>query len=258
MILGGHEFEYDDSTHTYKVDGEIVQSVTQLLNRKFGHKYDDIPKDVLKKAQEKGTKVHLAVECYCKGFDDGSKEVRNFKFLKKYFKFDVKENELPIVLNLGGKTYAGSRFLSDQIKSHGFRKIYRAVVEGKLTGEERLRGYWAKDEKNNLVRITKEQKNAKDPLVETVYKALAYDAEVNVTLAEVELITGKSHQIRAHLASIGHPLAGDQKYGGHVRKGQRTQMLHAYAVRFPKLEGAFERLSEKEFCCFVGWLKEWG
>ena len=83
-------------------------------------------------------------------------------------------------------------------------------------------------------------------------------AEVNVTLAEVELITGKSHQIRAHMASIGHPLAGDQKYGGHVRKGQRTQMLHAYAVRFPKLEGAFDRLSEKEFCCFVGWLKEWG
>lgn len=107
MILNGHQFEYDDDIHTYRVDGIIVPSVTQLLNRKFGHKYDDIPKDVLKKAAEKGTRVHLAVECYCRGFDDGSREVRNFKFLKKYYGFEVKENELPIILTIGGKVYAG-------------------------------------------------------------------------------------------------------------------------------------------------------
>ena len=80
----------------------------------------------------------------------------------------------------------------------------------------------------------------------------------DLTLAEVELITGKSHQIRAHMAAIGHPLAGDVKYGGHTRKGIRSQLLHAYAVRFPKLEGTFAALSEKEFCCETPWLKEWG
>ncbi len=161
-------------------------------------------------------------------------------------------------LVLCGKTYAGSRFLSDQIKSHGFRKIYRAVVEGRLSGEGILKGYWSKDEKANLVRITEKQRNAKDPEVLTAYHAMAYHAQEDLTLAEVELITGKSHQIRAHMASIGHPLAGDVKYGGHTRKGIRSQLLHAYAVRFPKLEGAFATLSEKEFCCETTWLKEWG
>jgi 23S rRNA pseudouridine955/2504/2580 synthase len=161
-------------------------------------------------------------------------------------------------LVLCGKTYAGSRFLSDQIKSHGFRKIYRAVVEGHLSGEGLLKGYWSKDEKANLVRITEIQRHAKDPEVQTAYRAMAYHAEEDLTLAEVELITGKSHQIRAHMAAIGHPLAGDVKYGGHTRKGIRSQLLHAYAVRFPKLEGTFAALSEKEFCCETAWLKEWG
>lgn len=107
MEINGHTLEFDDSTHTYRVDGEIVQSVTQLLNRKFGHKYDSIPADTLRKASERGTQIHKAIECYCKGFDDGSKEVHNFKFLQNHFNFDVVENELPIILELGGKTYAG-------------------------------------------------------------------------------------------------------------------------------------------------------
>ena len=161
-------------------------------------------------------------------------------------------------LVLCGKTYAGSRFLSDQIKSHAFRKFYRAEVEGRLSGEKILSGYWSKDEKANLVRITEKPLHPKDLKVQTAYRILAYNAKEDITLAEVELITGKSHQIRAHMASIGHPLAGDIKYGGHVRKSIRTQRLHAYAVRFPKLEGAFAGLSEREFTCLVSWLKEWG
>ena len=161
-------------------------------------------------------------------------------------------------LVLCGKTYAGSRFLSDQIRSHGFRKIYRAVLEGHLSGEGLLKGYWSKDEKANLVRITARPMHPKDPEVLTAYRILAYHVDEDLSLAEVELITGKSHQIRAHMASIGHPLAGDVKYGGHTRKGIRSQLLHAYAVRFPKLEGTFAALSEKKFCCEAAWLKEWG
>ena len=107
MIINGHELEFDEISHTYRVDGLVVPSVTQLLKRKFGHKYDSIPTETLRKASERGTKIHKAIECYCRGFDDGSKEVRNFKFLKKYYGFEAVENELPIILTFGGKVYAG-------------------------------------------------------------------------------------------------------------------------------------------------------
>ncbi|MDE7224975.1 MAG: hypothetical protein K2O34_14505, partial [Acetatifactor sp.] len=72
------------------------------------------------------------------------------------------------------------------------------------------------------------------------------------TELEVELITGKPHQIRAHLASIGHPLIGDGKYGDtqinqllKQRFGLRWQLLHAYQLQFPALEGTLAPLSRR-------------
>ena len=74
------------------------------------------------------------------------------------------------------------------------------------------------------------------------------------TLVEVELITGKTHQIRAHLASIGHPLAGDGKYGEerfnqYFREKYRlkNQLLHAYEMEIPEIEGKLQYLSGKIF-----------
>lgn len=99
--------DFEEETHTYYVDGVPVHSVTQLLSKKFPNKYSDIPKDVLQKAAERGTQVHKAIECYCHGFDDGSLEVDDFKFLQKHYKFSVEQNELPMILTLNGKTYAG-------------------------------------------------------------------------------------------------------------------------------------------------------
>ena len=74
----------------------------------------------------------------------------------------------------------------------------------------------------------------------------------NMTYLEVELITGKTHQIRAHLASIRHPLIGDFKYGNekvnremNQKYGLKHQLLHAYRMEFPKLEGDLAELSGK-------------
>ena len=108
MRIKGRELEFDESTHTYFVDGKKVESVTQLINRLFPDKYADIPEGVLKRASERGTQVHKAIEAYCKGFDDGSNEVMDFKFLQSHYKFKAIENELPVIIDLNGKTYAGT------------------------------------------------------------------------------------------------------------------------------------------------------
>ena len=130
MELNGHDFEYFDDTHTYLVDGVIVPSITQILKYKFGKKYEGIDKDVLKRAADAGTKVHEAIEAYCilkrameteKGIDEavaayyetgmGEKypEVRNFQFLKKHYKFEVLENEVPVILQKDGKVIGAGR-----------------------------------------------------------------------------------------------------------------------------------------------------
>lgn len=97
--INGYTLEYYDDTHTYLVDGIIVPSITQILKVKFGNKYNAVNPTVLKRASEKGTAVHDAIERYCKtGEESEFPEVRNFKFLQKQYKFEVLENEVPVIL----------------------------------------------------------------------------------------------------------------------------------------------------------------
>lgn len=106
----GHTLEYIDDIHTYLVDGIILPSITQILKIKFGKKYDNVSQDVLQRASERGTATHKAIEDYCKsGIDDGSKELKNFKFLQKQFNFTVLNNEVPIILFYNNKPVACGR-----------------------------------------------------------------------------------------------------------------------------------------------------
>jgi 23S rRNA pseudouridine955/2504/2580 synthase len=154
-------------------------------------------------------------------------------------------------LVLCAKTYAGSRFLSEQIGGHELGKYYRALVEGELRGEGTLRGIWYKDEAANRVRIEKipDEDHGKAEnggrYVETRYRVIR--SGTRYSLVELRLMTGRSHQIRAHMASIGHPLAGDLKYGGHPCGKEKSQFLQAFRIVFPKITGDFAHLSEKCF-----------
>ena len=108
--IKGHILEYFDDTHEYLIDGISVPSITQILKLKFGHKYDNVNQKMLNNASEKGTEVHKAIEDYCKlGIDTGLKELKNFKFLQKHYKFEVLDNEIPVILFVNENPVAAGR-----------------------------------------------------------------------------------------------------------------------------------------------------
>jgi len=156
---------------------------------------------------------------------------------------------------LCGKSLAGSQALSRIIKDRSLQKYYHTICVGELTKDERLDGYLYKDEKTNKVSVCKQlpgtAKDKEYSPIQTGYHPLAWID--GYTLLEVELISGKTHQIRSHLAYIGHPIIGDGKYG--IKKvnqrfreieGLQNQLLHAYRVVFPKEEGVLQSLSGQE------------
>lgn len=97
--IAGHSLEYFDESHQYLVDGIIVPSITQMLKFRFENKYSRVDGATLKRASERGTEVHKAIEEYCKsGKESDIKELRNFKFLQKKYNFEVLENEVPVIL----------------------------------------------------------------------------------------------------------------------------------------------------------------
>lgn len=157
-------------------------------------------------------------------------------------------------LVLCGKSLAGSQLLSRYIRERSVGKFYRTVCAGELTEGATIKGYLEKDSAGNKVTVReKPSGNGRDSYIETAYRPLI--SAGGYTLLEVELITGKPHQIRAHLASMGHPIIGDCKYGSErVNRKFResyqlsSQLLHAYRVVFPLCgQGVGAAVSEKEF-----------
>ena len=151
-----------------------------------------------------------------------------------------------------GKPLAGLQELSELFHDRTVHKEYLCIVKGVLREKKHIKGYLYKDTKQNKVTIYKQKQKEAQP-IETVYEPLDDNGEV--TLLKVGLITGRTHQIRAHLASEGHPLAGDTKYGQDAfnrryrEKYQlKHQLLHAFRLSFP--DGMEGRLSDLSGKCF--------
>lgn len=151
-----------------------------------------------------------------------------------------------------GISMAGLQELSRLFQSREMHKYYLCLVKGKIDTIQRVSGYLEKNEKTNQVRICKEAHSEDAKWIETQYEPIASNGKV--TLLRVLLLTGRSHQIRAHLAYLGHPLAGDSKYGDanwnrqlKEKYGLQAQLLHSYRLEMPQLEGALATVSGKVF-----------
>lgn len=108
IALNGRCLEFYEREHIYLVDGVIVPSVTEVVENGFGNKYSAVDPAVLKRAADRGTRIHEAIERYCKtGEEEPISEVHNFKFLQKKYGFEVVGNELPVIIYFDGLTIAG-------------------------------------------------------------------------------------------------------------------------------------------------------
>lgn len=151
-------------------------------------------------------------------------------------------------LILFGKTLPALQALATLLRDRTMEKYYLAIVNGAIDHAQRIDGYLAKDERTNRVEI-RPQPFPDAVEIHTAYEPLKRSAEY--TVLKVHLITGKTHQIRAHLRAIGHPIIGDPKYGRkdanayyRTHGGVKSQLLHAWELHFPeKLDGPLRNLA---------------
>lgn len=135
---------------------------------------------------------------------------------------------------IAAKCAAALRIMNEKIKLREIRKFYLAAVHGvPEKGEATLRAYLLKDSKTNTVKVYDKNPPRAAKEIITKYRVIAKNADSS--LVEVELLTGRTHQIRAHMAHIGHPLLGDGKYGinrSDRERGYKYQALCSYKLIF--------------------------
>ncbi len=148
-----------------------------------------------------------------------------------------------------GKTAEGLRQLTKLIRNReGISKFYITIVAGDIAGEMIIDESLTKNATKNKVVIDEDGLNAK-----SIVRPLEVSRDKLFSIVEIELVTGRTHQIRVHLSAKGYPLVGDSKYGnaidigrkanGRVRRmGVTTQLLHAYRLKFDEMDEEYDRL----------------
>ena len=151
-------------------------------------------------------------------------------------------------LVIASKNLETSKILLDAFKDkENLEKYYIALVKGKTKKEDTINKRLLKDEKKKFVKV---DSNGLEAI--TKYKLITNND--NYSLLKVNLLTGRTHQIRVHMSSINHPLINDEKYGDFRENKEFTdkfkykyQFLHSYVMKFKEMPGALNYLSNKTF-----------
>lgn len=153
---------------------------------------------------------------------------------------------------IAAKNYQALKEINDKIKDRSIKRYYKTIVSGQLQRDRKLVDSMKKDYDKNKVYLVDEGRE-----METNIRILKSTRDYS--LLEVELITGRTHQIRVHLASIDHPIIGDYKYGHREindqfksQYGLEDQLLHSYKLEFNNLENELSYLNEKTFTSQTG------
>ena len=131
------------------------------------------------------------------------------------------------------KTSKAASRLSNQVREKIFKKKYLAVVDGKFDKDKgTLENYLYKDERNNISKVVSgNKKNAKFAKLD--YEVLKYNEIKDLSLVEINLYTGRHHQIRVQLANFGHSIFGDQKYGTRGKGKQIALWAYELVIEHP-------------------------
>ncbi len=201
--------------------------------------------------------------------DTAITRIKRYLYEKGEYKPEEENSFAPALVNridrntcgiiIGAKNAEALRILNEKLKNRELHKLYLCIVIGKPKKDsDIIEGYLEKNEKQNRVYIS-DKTGDKTKFISTKYKVLGYNN--GLSLVEVELLTGRTHQIRAHFSYLGTPLLGDGKYGTNARNkqfgGYKKQFLYSYklAFDFETDAGILQYLDQKEFEVEDVWFK---